>query len=186
MGNRGCLHDANGNIVRKSAISAWVSCRIDFKGVRRQVLKPGVYTELFFLDEATALAAGHSPCYTCRRHDAGVFAKFWASSNLQRETARAPEIDAILSRERSTEARIQVESVISLPDGIIVQHEASGIFYLLHQGKALQWSFEGYRHPVAAISLAGPLRIMTPASIVRALRAGYKPQIHPSTTPPAG
>ena len=182
MGNRGCLHDADGNIVRKPAISAWVSCRLDFKGIRRQVLKPGYYTELFFLDEATALAAGHRPCYTCRRHDAGVFAKFWASSNLQCETARAPEIDAILNRERSTEARTPVASATGLPDGAIVRHEASGIFYLLHQGKALQWSLEGYLNPVAATSLAGPLRIMTPASIVRALRAGYNPQIHPSTT----
>ncbi|QDL35954.1 hypothetical protein [Rhodoferax sediminis] len=181
MGNRGCLHDADGNIVRKPTTRAWVSCLLEYKGIKRQpLLRPGYYTELFFLDEATALAAGHRPCYTCRGKDARLFATLWATSNLQCETARAPEIDAVLDHERSEETRMQVESPSDFPDGTIVRHESSGIFHLLRRGESLRWSFDGYGPPMPVSSLAGKLRVMTPASVVRALRAGYIPGIHSS------
>src|SRR4051812_22922724 len=73
MGNRGCLHDAAGNIVRRSARPAWVSCLLSSQGIRRPLMTPGHYTELFFLDDPTALAAGHRPCFTCRRDAAQSF-----------------------------------------------------------------------------------------------------------------
>ena len=70
MGNRGCLHDSERRIVKSSARVAWVTCRLEWQGMQRQIMAPGKYTELFFLDEATALAAGHRPCFECRRQDA--------------------------------------------------------------------------------------------------------------------
>ena len=98
MGNRGCLHDAEGHVVRTSARKAWVSCLLQFKGIQRKVMTPGHYTELFFLDEATALAAGHRPCSTCRRDAAKRFVGHWTRANPQSATAGLAEIDAHFAR----------------------------------------------------------------------------------------
>ncbi len=99
MGNRGCLHDDDGNIVKKSQRPAWVSCLTSFAGRKRALLQPGFYTELFFLDEATALAAGHRPCNTCRRSDAQLFAALWSKGNAQSTPASTASIDVALNQE---------------------------------------------------------------------------------------
>lgn len=180
MGNRGCLHDADGRIVRNSARKEWICCELAFEGRKRQLRAPGSYTELFFLDEATALAAGHRPCGTCRRDDARRFAHAWGVANLGMAPARVGRIDDQLSGERVDSARMLRSSVPPLPDGTMFRQEASGRFFLLHRGRALPWSFTGYGAPVDTRDVAGPIMVMTPASIIRALDAGYEPRVHRS------
>src|SRR4051794_10872656 len=97
-GNRGCLHDADGRIVRPFAVRRWIACRLRFKGRRRDLMRPGRYTELFFLDEATALAAGHRPCAECRRRDYDALVALWR--DLHPADAGADAIDARLHGER--------------------------------------------------------------------------------------
>lgn len=103
MGNRGCLHDASGRITRPYRLTAWIYCLLEFKGRRRAVMSPGKYTELFFLDEATALAAGHRPCAECQRGRYNEFMAYWGKANaelLGGEKLRAGAVDAVLQRER--------------------------------------------------------------------------------------
>src|SRR4051812_47447827 len=105
MGNRGCLHDAHGHIRRAYVTKRWIICLLDFKGVRRTVMTPGRWTELFFLDEATALAAGHRPCAYCQRARFTLFREIWAAANpalAGDHLPAAPQIDAVLHQERMT------------------------------------------------------------------------------------
>ena len=87
-GNRGCLHDEHGRIRRRYATRRWIACRLEFKGRHRELMQPNRYTELFFLDEATALAAGHRPCFECRRQEAETFAALWARARQMPERPR--------------------------------------------------------------------------------------------------
>src|SRR5690348_1776749 len=112
MGNRGCLHDAHKKIVRNSGRKAWVCCALHFQGIHRQLMTPGHYTELFFLDEPTALAAGHRPCFTCRRADAKSFVATWQQGN-QLDVS----LSAIDGHLRAQGAERWTGSVASLPDG---------------------------------------------------------------------
>jgi hypothetical protein len=106
-GNRGCLHRPDGTLVRNAQVQRWIACRLEFKGRRRELLQPGRYTELFFLDEATAFAAGHRPCAECRRED---YNRYMALAGAR----RADEIDARLAGERG---RTHPEPYADLPDG---------------------------------------------------------------------
>jgi len=101
MGNRGCLHDAERRIVASSARVAWVTCRLEWNGIRRQIMAPGKYTELFFLDEATALAAGHRPCGDCRGERLLEFERAWAAGVAGRsgEVALVQTIDPVMQQE---------------------------------------------------------------------------------------
>src|SRR6266481_4375886 len=139
-GNRGIIHDpATKTLLRRRwASQAWLTCVCEFKGRWRQVMGCRSWTELFFLDEATALAAGHRPCFFCRRDDANRFRAAWEKGNhLANVLVR--DIDAVLHRERLDPLPAPLEA---LPDGAMVQ--AAGESYLILKGKALQWSFEGY------------------------------------------
>src|SRR5262245_10377094 len=102
MGNRGGpLHRPDQTLgARRWVSKAWICCRLEFKGRRRQVMSPGKYTELFFLDEATALAAGHRPCFECRRAEAEQFARLWAKVHGAHDRARAGDMDRVLHAER--------------------------------------------------------------------------------------
>jgi len=177
-GNRGCLHDANGRICRPFAVKRWIACQIEFRGRRRSpLLQPGRYTELFFLDEATALAAGHRPCAECRRAD---YARFRA---LLGDVFTANEIDARLYAERvgpaARERRLHDARLDELPDGAFVVED--GVPWLVLGAQLLRWTAAGYtdrrpRHPGAA-------RLVTPPSLVEILRAGWDPVVpllHPS------
>lgn len=177
MGNRGCLHDGNQTITSNSKRDAWVTCLLDFKGRKRPLMKPGQYTELFFLDEATALAAGHRPCAECRRERYKAFLAAWPEP-----AAKAGDVDATLKRERANENRkvVSADQLATLPDGVIVKHLGNGAFYLLHGGEANPWSFSGYGPRESLQTLTGDFRLLTPASTVAALRSGYRPDIHPS------
>ena len=183
-GNRGCLHDDHEQIRRQFRGQRWIICLLDFKGRKRRIMTPGRYTELFFLDEATALAAGHRPCAECQRARFNHFREIWAKANPETGKAARPAataVDAILHQER-TDTTIQsrrfCNSVGDLPDGTFVTDDEHNAYLVL--GKLLlRWRPDGYEGPGnRGINL--PLRVLTPASVVRTLGAGYPVSIHRS------
>jgi hypothetical protein len=180
-GNRGIIHDpATKTLLKKRWSSpAWLTCVCEFRGRRRKVMGGRSWTELFFLDEATAFSAGHRPCFFCRRDDATNFRAAWERGN-DVAGLMAPEMDAVLHRERLDRRRKRLHALPmrleKLPDGTMVASgEAS---YLIVQGRALQWSPAGYR--AQSVPLEEAL-LLTPPSTVRAFNAGYRPVLHPST-----
>ncbi len=178
-GNRGIIHDpATKTLTRRWASQAWLTCVCEFKGRRREVMGGRSWTELFFLDEATALAAGHRPCCFCRRDDANRFRAAWQEGNgVRRLLAR--DIDAVLHRERLSGAKKRLHALImpleGLPDGAMLQQGTDS--FLILQGRALLWSPAGYRN--AQNGLQGAM-LLTPPSTLRALSAGYRPVLHKS------
>jgi hypothetical protein len=179
-GNRGIIHDpATRTLLRKRwSTPAWLTCVCEFRGRRRDVMARRSWTELFFLDEATALAAGHRPCFYCRRDDANRFRAAWAKGN-GKSGLRVPEIDAVLHRERLDHGRKRLHPLPAaagtLPDGTMVQ--AGDESFLIAQGRALPWSPAGYGKPREILHAA---MLLTPPSAVRALQAGYEVVLHPS------
>jgi hypothetical protein len=179
-GNRGIIHDpATRTLLSKRWSSpAWLTCVCEFRGRRRKVMGGRSWTELFFLDDATAFSAGHRPCFYCRRNDANRFRAAWEEGNGVSEIL-ARDIDAVLHRERLDGRKKRLHALPTrlekLPDGTMV---ASGeTSYLIAGGKALQWSPAGYR------TTSGPINdamLLTPPSTVRAFSAGYRPVLHPS------
>jgi hypothetical protein len=190
MGNRGRLHDAERRIVRRqvSGYRAWVTCLLAFKGRRRSVMTPGRYTELFFLDEATALAAGHRPCGECRRADYQRFRTAWLAGNTGRGLAGAEDIAAIdreMHRDRLTPEGLQrtfTADIASLPDGVFVEGLAPAAPLLVWGGALRPWSPGRYGEPVP--KLAGVMTVLTPRSTVNALAAGYAPAVHATAQRP--
>ncbi len=178
-GNRGIIHDpATKTLNRRWASQAWLTCVCEFRGRRRAVMATRSWTELFFLDEATALAAGHRPCFYCRRDDAVRFRAAWEEGNgVSRVLAR--DIDAVLHRERLDRGKKRLTPLAvptgELPDGAMLQEGTES--YLVVQGRSLKWSPAGYRGVAEAIW--GPM-LLTPPSALRALAAGYVPVLHPS------
>lgn len=158
----------------------WICCRLDFAGRRREVMGAG-YTELFFLDEVTALAAGHRPCFECRRDGARAFAAAWGAARGLESPPGADEMDRALHGERLSgrDKGTHPMPPNRLPDGAVFQH--GGRFLTWRAGRLLVWSFEGYR-PLALHSVAdlGPVAVLTPPSIVDTLATGYRPGWHPS------
>jgi len=174
IGNRGVLHNSDGEIVRTFRGKRWIICLLDFKDRRRQVMTPGRYTELFFLDEATALAAGHRPCRECRRADFDRFAALWRQVNGG--TGMADEMDAVLHRERLTDEKMLVSSLADLPDGVFVQ-QRDGNSLLVWQGYLWLWSPVGYTERLPLV-VSEPLTLLTPPPTVAVLAAGYTPVVH--------
>lgn len=184
MGNRGSLHDSGAEVVRKWARKAWVSCDPHFKGINRKPLfQEGKYSELFFLDEATALAAGHRPCNYCQRDRYQAFMKFWALGNMPDTDSTRPLagfVDEKLHAERAVsrkDAPPSRQSLADLPDGVIV--ELSGHAYLWLGGRLLTWTHMGYEGGPMLTSNA-EVMLVTPDSIVRAILAGYTVRVHPT------
>jgi hypothetical protein len=163
-GNRGCLHDPSGRIVRRWATRRWIACRLAFRGWHRSPVPiPGKYTGLFFLDDATALAAGHRPCALCRREDYDRLRDLLGLGG-------ADAIDAQLHAERLG-PRPSAEAA-ALPDGAFVL--SGGAPHVVRDGLLRRWSFAGYGPPQA---VEGPLEVITPASLVVVLRAGWEPVV---------
>ncbi len=181
-GNRGCLHDEHGQIRRNYQGQRWIICLLEFKGRRRAIMQPGRYTELFFLDEATALAAGHRPCAECQRQRFNLFREYWAKGNPKLYgTARptAATIDTALQQERMTlnnERGRFLTSMDALPDGVFVTQDEQNA-YLVLSNRLLHWSSAGYEDLETRVSRY-PVRVLTPPSTVRALAAGYPVNIH--------
>ena len=182
MGNRGCLHGPDRRLgAARWRSKLWICCVLAWKDVRRDPMPPGRWTALFFLDEATALAAGHRPCAYCRRADFASFAEAWRSAHGLVERPRAPQIDARLHTERvDPRSRRQLTRralVGGLPDGAMIRH--GGTAGLLVGQGLLPWSFTGYRAPVA-ISPTTSVELLTPPATVATIAAGYRPLLHPS------
>lgn len=180
MGNRGCLHDRDGRIRRPYVGRRWIICLLQFKGRRRRVMAPGRYTELFFLDEATALAAGHRPCAECQRPRYREFRRHWlAGQGRPGGSLSVEELDDALHADRLGADRRRhtyVEPWTRLPDGVMVAADDQA--YLVHRGGLRPWTPAGYGGPRQGLPAA--LRVLTPRSVVAAVRQGYPVQLHPS------
>jgi hypothetical protein len=183
-GNRGCLHDDHGQIRRSFQGQRWIICLLEFKGRKRTIMTPGHYTELFFLDEATALAAGHRPCAECQRDRFNLFREIWAEANPELTNVVRPAataIDAALHSERiatSAQPRRFYNSIEDLPDGTFATDDEHNA-YLVLRHQLLRWSPVGYEAPTTQ-AFNYPIRVLTPASVVRALAAGYPVGFHSS------
>jgi hypothetical protein len=180
VGNRGIIHDpATKTLLRRRwSTPMWLTCVLEFRGRRREVMARRSWTELFFLDEATALAAGHRPCFFCRREDARRFCAAWEQGNGV-TSVRAGEIDRVLHRERLDHGRKRLHPLPMplrvLPDGAMVQQGTE--CYLIARGRTFHWSPAGYR---AAELLGEGVTLLTPPSTVRAFAVGYRAVLHPS------
>ena len=182
-GNRGIIHDpATKTLLKKRWSSpAWLTCTCEFRGRRREVMAQRSWTELFFLDEATALAAGHRPCFYCRKDDANRFRAAWEKGNRVHDV-RMHDIDTALHHERLDHGKKRLHALLvpldQLPEGAMVQHGEQS--YLVTQGRALKWSPAGYS---AAEQLPDEATLLTPPSTLRTLNAGYQAVLHPTALP---
>jgi len=182
-GNRGCLVDKSGKIARRFKEIRWITCVLDFKGRRHPMMAPGRYTGLFFLDEATALAAGHRPCAECQRDRFNLFRSYWAKANpdyAKSERPLAPVIDAVLHKERLGSHQLS-SSIDELPDGTFVTNDGVDA-YLVHRGMMFRWTPGGYVLEKRK-ECSFPIRVLTPASVVRTLTARYPVTFHSSASP---
>ncbi|HEX3116931.1 MAG TPA: hypothetical protein VHQ48_15790 [Bradyrhizobium sp.] len=180
-GNRGIIHDpATKTLTRRWANKAWLTCVCEFRGRRREVMGGRSWTELFFLDEATALSAGHRPCFYCRRDAAVRFRAAWEAGNGATNVS-ARDIDAVLHGERLSGGKKRLHPLPmpleELPAGAMVQ-QGNGS-YLIARRRALSWSPAGYGQAQTTLQDA---MLLTPPSTLRALSAGYRPVLHPSAT----
>ena len=170
-GNRGCLHDAERRIRRSFQVMRWIACRLEFRGRHRaDPMPPGRYTGLFFLDEATAFAAGHRPCAECRREDYNSFMSIVGA-------VRADELDERLHEERL--GRRRARPLDALPDGAFVLRD--GEPWLVLGEELLRWTPRGYAE--RAPRAGGHAFVITPSSTLKVLRAGWEgvvPFTHPS------
>ncbi|HZZ65447.1 MAG TPA: hypothetical protein VFE17_08115 [Candidatus Baltobacteraceae bacterium] len=177
MGNRGVLHDDHRRIVRPAAGKRWITCLLRYRGRRRAVMEPRRYTQLFFLDEATAFAAGHRPCAECRNEDYKRFRGFWQACFGGR--AGADDMDAVLDTERGRGRSKPVwqADIRTLPDGVYVCIEAAA--YVLWRDELVAWGDTTYgsRLPRAQFSAVD---VLTPQSIAAVFAAGYITGVHPS------
>src|SRR5438876_3935477 len=173
-GNRGCLHDDAGRIRRRYNGKRWIACRLQFRGWHREhLMQPGRFTELFFLDEATALAAGHRPCALCRRQDYVRFVAMWG--DLHPGQVGADAIDAQLHAERvasDRRARLHQGPLDELPDGAFVLWQ--GTPRLVIGSDLLAWASSGYRAPISRPTHQRAA-VITPPSLVEILRGGWQP-----------
>jgi len=189
MGNRGILHNHEMKTlhpVTRWTHKAWISCLVEFKGRKRTLMDKRKYTELFFLDEVTALAAGHRPCYECRRDAAKAFSGAWQAGLKINAPPRAGDMDTILhgERKRGRKKCLHPRRWADLPDGsMVVDGER---FIAKHQGRALIWTPLGYEVAEGTFALTAntECQALTPPSIIATLQAGYSPQWHSSAQLP--
>jgi len=183
MGNRGCLHDDAGQIRRAFARKAWITCRLEWKGRQQNVFSPGRYTALFFLDEATALAAGHRPCNECRSEAYSAFKTAWQGTQVGGAFVKAEAMDNQIHAERinaSKGKRSFAARLGDLPDGVMATAPQNPQeTFLLWKGKIWNWSFLGYAAPREA-DPGLVVDVLTPASICAVLSKGYPATVHAS------
>ncbi|HVS35692.1 MAG TPA: hypothetical protein VMS17_08920 [Gemmataceae bacterium] len=185
LGNRGILHDAQQRIRRLFNGRRWIYCVLQFKDRRQVVMAPHHYTQLFFLDEATALAAGHRPCAECQRGRYREFQTIWAAANLELAGGGAPgadRMDAVLHAERlgaAKQKRTYEDRLDRLPSGTMVLPSGTEKPHIVLDGRLLPWTPAGYGTPVSRPADAA-VGVLTPRSVVRALGAGFRAVVHPS------
>jgi hypothetical protein len=173
-GNRGILVDRDGRMTdRQWALKAWITCVLAFQGRRRPIAQPRTWTELFFLDEAVALAAGHRPCAYCRRADYNHFKALWGG-------AKATEMDRVLHEDRlkDRQKRLHPVRLPDLPDGAFILRDATPM--MVFDDRLYPYTPQGYGTPQPRPD--GPAQALTPPSLLRILHGGYRPQIHPSAS----
>lgn len=183
MGNRGIIHDHESKTLKKSrwAHPNWITCVISFKGRKRTIMGKGTYTELFFLDEVTALSAGHRPCFECRREAAKAFFACDARARGLAEPAPTKEFDQLVHKQR-VKPRIRQQitwraELADLPDGVMVAH--NGAAFAKRADLLLQWSMEGYAECLPQDGI-GEVDVLTPRLFVGILAHGFKPVWHDS------
>ncbi len=180
MGNRGVLHNDKKEIIHVFKSKAWITCTLEYKGNRREVMSPNTWTELFFLDEATAFSAGHRPCFFCRNQDAKNFKHHWIKGNPGygfTDKTSVQELDSILHGERigkDKQKRTYEEEINLLPDGSFVSIQ--GQPYLVKDTHLHLWTSFGYEQLIDRPAF-GKIELLTPPTIVNAFRAGYHPQM---------
>ncbi|MEM8796860.1 MAG: hypothetical protein AAGE61_14945 [Pseudomonadota bacterium] len=184
MGNRGRIHDPQTQSLlnRRWATKAWIICVTDFRGRHREVMGNS-YTELFFLDEVTALAAGHRPCFECRRKAAITFRDLCAATQGLSDPPRAADIDTALHNERllNRGKRLHLRPRSALPDGTVVALE--GKYYALRDSEVLAWDFSGYSPANLSVdTLPDQVDVLTPPLSLAALSRGYQPLWHETAT----
>lgn len=183
LGNRGILHDEGKNVVKPWAHQNWVTCELSFKGIRRNLFGANSYSELFFLDEATALAAGHRPCAHCRRQRYNEFKHFWCVATGLPDVASvsSQEIDKQLHSERVSRSREKIvfsDEFSTVPDGTLI--ELGELAYLVWGNHLHQWSHHGYVMTQPLPSQDQVVKILTPRTIVQMYRMGFMPLLHAS------
>jgi hypothetical protein len=176
-GNRGVLHNENLALVRRYQVRRWLACVLEFRGRRRPIMRPHRYTELFFLDEAVALAAGHRPCAECRHAAYQSFRTAWAAARALPAKPAADDIDQVLHWQRrlADGARVTYPALLSeLPDGVFIVHDEE--FWLANDGCLYRWTPAGYTDRIDQFD--GPAAVLTPRATAEAIRAGYRPRVH--------
>jgi hypothetical protein len=187
-GNRGVIHNADKEIVRNHAVKYWITCELKYKNFQRKVMTPNRWTELFFLDEATAFAAGHRPCGFCRNADFKRFKSLWLRANGERYglegNVNMDVIDNLIHQERLDEKGNQktFKAILStLPDGTFVTLNEYSKAHLWFQQNLFEWSFSGYTKVLEFVQNQ-EVDVLTPVSYVEVFRAGYFPQVHVSVS----
>ncbi|GAA2961592.1 hypothetical protein [Actinokineospora diospyrosa] len=173
FGNRGVLHSPEGTIVRRAQVRRWITCELTFRDRRRPIMAPGKYTELFFLDEAVALAAGHRPCAECRRPDYLRYQRLW-SSTKDVELPRADDMDATLHTERALINGHRItHATTTPPTGSFITLDDS--LWLVAHGSLHRWTPAGYTETRPLQNT--PVAVLTPPSTTAILAAGYTPRL---------
>ena len=176
-GNRGVLHNEGLALVRRYQVRRWLVCVLEFRDRRRPILRPRRYTELFFLDEAVALAAGHRPCAECRHAAYQSFVTAWAAARALPVKPAADDIDRELHWQRRLVdgARVTYPALLSeLPDGVFIVHDEE--FWLTDDGGLHRWTPAGYADRIDQFD--EPAAVLTPRATVETIRAGYRPLVH--------
>jgi hypothetical protein len=180
MGNRGLIHNEHQQIIRPFRLKGWITCVLEFKGRHREVMTPNQYTELFFLDEATAFSAGHRPCAECRRADFNRFKAAWVQGNsLYMYNMKTPigEIDEILQRERINPNGSKFtynERLGNLPEGSFIEYNGKP-YMIRNPNRVTHWTPFGYTDSIK-LPLTTEVNVLTPKSIVNSFQSGYIPQ----------
>ncbi len=187
-GNRGVIHNADQEIVRNHAVKYWITCELKYKNFQRKVMTPNRWTELFFLDEATAFAAGHRPCGFCRNSDFKRFKSLWLLANGERygleKNAKIDAIDALIHQERIDENGFKKTfkaNLTTLPSGTFITLNQSKKAYLWFQKNLYEWSFGGYTKNLEIVQNQ-EVEVLTPLSYVKTFKAGYIPEAHVSVS----
>jgi hypothetical protein len=182
LGNRGIIHNEQKKIISSFKIKGWVTCRLEFKGRKRELMAKGRYTELFFLDEATALSAGHRPCAECRRKRYNEFKLKWLQANeslLINDSTSIASIDKIIHQDRIyKKQKVTYQDKMNLlPKGTMIQ--INSINYLIWNNKVFKWTFEGYE--ISNIDITNNnVIVLTPKSYVEMFKKGFVPTVHNS------
>lgn len=184
LGNRGILHNEQQQIVAPWRHKAWVTCRLEFKGRKRNIFGPRSYSELFFLDEATAFSAGHRPCGECQREKYKLFKAAWCAANQNLIRTPSPiiaQLDKHLHIDRAITGGKKVtytEKLRNLPDGVFIKFEEKTM--LLSNGHLHTWTHGGYIDPILTKDSLATVQVLTPKSIVAVFHDGFEAEIHQS------